>query len=244
MRSPDTSPCPSRVRVQQAFFALLLTPLALIGCFSVPTVRSAEVMLGPSLHQQLSFGTPPGRTASALWGDDYFGFSSLVPGIEGGLAYGWRPEQGPAGVAVTVGASGLLPYVDGYLQLREGRRPFGVGARVGIPVDDGSEHQLYGRYDVPLSASTRLLLNPGIVIRDAGSVSGESGRVDRGSFVGFMQGVGVMFEGTNVTWTPSLGLVAGRAEYRAFSFPPDRQAAVYATFSLGVTYHRRRPARD
>ncbi len=59
-----------------------------------------------------------------------------------------------------------------------------------------------------------------------------------------MQGVGVLFESGYLTLTPAVALVAGRAEYRAFSRPPERQTAVYGVASLGVTLHRRRAARD
>ncbi len=95
----------------------LVLAFILGGCASVPTVRSAEVMPGPSLHVQGFVSTPSGETATTLW-SPYYGCSKCDEfgvGLDAGLTYGWRPEPGPAGVAMTIGTSRYFPYVDGYL---------------------------------------------------------------------------------------------------------------------------------
>lgn len=134
----------------------------------------------------------------------------------------------------------MHPYVDGYVQLAGGRRPFGLGVRVGPPVTSWREHQLYARYDVPLGASTRLLLNPGVFLHEGRAPNGAS----PGSFLGFVQGAGVLLEGERVSWTPAIAVVAGRAQRNSYGRQYGPVPSVFATASLGVTFHRRRaPAR-
>jgi len=127
----------------------------------------------------------------------------------------------------------MQPYVDGYVQLRTGSHPFGLGARLGPPVQSWREHQVYARYDVRVTSSSRLLLNPALYIYEGASPNGGS----RGSFIGFVQGVGLLLEGERVSWTPALSLVAGRAKRDSYGerFGPVR--TVFGAASLGLTFH-------
>ena len=205
------------------------------GCTSFATVRSAEVHRGPSAMLQTSASTPPGDEAGWFWSFDCAErCNHPVVGGDVGFTYGWPGASGAGAFALGVGVSGMHPYVDGYLQLAGGSQPFGVGARFGPPVTSWREHQLYARYDVRTGGS-RLLLNPALFIHEGRSPNGEN----PGTFVGFVQGIGLLHEGERVSWTPAVALVAGRAQRTSYG---QRHGPVWSMFgaaSLGVTFHQR-----
>lgn len=216
---------------------LLATIATASGCTSFATVRSAEVTPGASLGLQASVSTPPGDVAGWFWSFDCEErCDHPVPGGDAGVTYGWRPAGGPHGVALGLGTSGTHPYVDGYVQLGGGRLPFGVGARGGVPIGSWREHQLYGRVDVPLGADTRLLLDPALFLHEGRAPNGES----PGRFVAFVQGVGLQIDHGSLAWTPAVALVAGRGERTSYGRRYGPERAVFATASVGVTWHRRR----
>ena len=204
------------------------------GCTAFATVRSAEVRPGASLAVHASASTPPGDVAGWFWSYDCAqDCNHPVVGGDVGLTYGWR---GPRAVALGAGLSGEYPYVDGYLQLGAGRQPFGVGVRVGPPVTSWREHQLYGRYDVRLGATSRLLVNPGLFLHEGRAPNGEN----PGTFFGFVQCLGVLIPGDRVSWTPAVALIAGRARRSSYGQRYGPAHPVLATASLGITWHRRR----
>jgi hypothetical protein len=216
---------------------VILAALLLLGCTSFATVRSAEVRPGPAAALHASASTRPGDVAGWFWSDDCAqACDHRVLGGDAGLTYGWPRGGGAGAFALGVGLSGTHPYVDGYLQLGAGRQPFGVGARVGPPVTSWREHQLYGRYDVRLGGTTRLLLNPALFLHEGRAPNGAS----PGSFVGFVQGVGLLLEGARVSWTPAVALVAGRAQRTSYGQQYGPVRSVFGTASLGVTFHQRR----
>jgi hypothetical protein len=225
-----------KLRVSGAIIFAALQPLV-IGCTSFATVRSAEVSPGSSAALQASVSTRPGDVAGWFWSYDCAqACDRPVPGGDVGLTYGWPREGGARAFALGVGMSGAHPYVDGYLQLGGGRQPFGLGVRVGPPVTTWREHQLYARYDVPLGGARRLLLNPALFIHEGRSPNGEN----PGSFVGFVQGVGLLHEGARVSWTPAVALVAGRAQRTSSDQQYGPVWSMFGTASLGVTFHQRR----
>ena len=137
-----------------------------------------------------------------------------------------------------VGTNGVHPYVDGYVQLGGGRAPFGVGGRLGVPLfENWSEHQVYGRLDLRTGGRTRLLLNPALFVHEGRSPNGEN----PGSFVAFVQGVGLMIEGERVSWTPSVAVVSGRARRTSGVERLGPEWSVFGSAALSVTVHRRRP---
>ena len=214
-------------------------PLFLDGCTTFATVRSAGVPLGPSVGLQASMSTPPGDVASWFWAYDCAQeCNHPVGGGDVGFTYGWHP-RGARAVALGVGISGVHPYLDGYIQLAEGQRPFGVGARIGPPVTSWREHQLYARYDIPVGGSTRVLLNPAIFLHEGRAPNGAS----PGWFLGLVQGVGLQHESENISWTPSVAVVAARAQRNSYGRQYGPEASVFATASLGVTLHRARALR-
>lgn len=211
-------------------------PAALAGCTTFANVRSADVRPGPSLGVQASASTNPGDGAGWFWAYDCAtACGRPVVGGDVGVTYGWRPRGGARAASVGAGVSGAYPYVDGYVQLAAGRRPFGVGARLGPPATSWREHQVYARQDVPLGRATRLLLNPGVFLHEGRAPNGEN----PGRFLGFVQGIGVLFDGERASWTPAVALVAGRAERTSFGRREGPTTSVFATASLGVTLHRR-----
>jgi len=221
------------------FHALVLAAAAPVAsaCTSFATVRSAEVHPGPSTALHVSVSTPPGDVAGWFWSFECVqACDHQVIGGDLGLTYGFAPDGGGRPIAIGVGTNGTFPYLDAYVQLGAGRRPFGMGARIGLPATSWSEHQLYARYDVPLGGTTRLLLNPAVFLHEGRAPNGES----PGSFIGFVQGVGLLLEGERMSLTPALALVAGRAQRNSYGQPYGPVGSVFGTASLGVTFHRRR----
>lgn len=215
----------------------VFSPSLTAACTSFATVRSAEVRAGPSVALQASASTRPGDVAGWFWSYDCAqACDHPVVGGDIGLTYGWPGSGGSKAFALGAGASGTHPYVDGYLQLGAGRHPFGIGARVGPPVTNWREHQLYGRYDVRVGGITRLLLNPAVFLHEGRSPNGEN----PGSFLGFVQGIGLLLEGERVSWTPAVALVAGRAQRTSSGQRYGPVGSVFGMASVGVTLHRSR----
>lgn len=211
--------------------------VAAVGCTSFSTLRSAEVHAGPSTALYASVSTPPGPETGWFWSFDCAeACDHPVAGVDLGFTYGVPAGLAGRPIALGIGINGTLPYADGYLQLGRGARPYGVGARVGLPVTGFLEHQLYGRYDVRIAPSTRLLLNPALFVHHGRSPNGAI----VGSFVAFVQGVGLLLERERVSFTPGVALVAGRAERTSYGRRFGPVTSVFGTASLGMTFHRRR----
>jgi hypothetical protein len=226
------------LRVSAVGILAALHPLV-IGCTSFATVRSAEVHRGPSVGMQASMSTRPGDVGGWFWSYDCAqNCDHPVPGGDVGLTYGSPRRAGAGAFALGVGVSGMHPYIDGYVQLAAGRQPFGVGVRLGPPVTSWREHQLYARYDVR-TGGRRLLLNPALFIHEGRSPNGEN----PGSFVGFVQGVGLLQEGARVSWTPAVALVVGRAQRTSSGQQHGPVWSMFGAASLGVTFHSRSPER-
>ena len=211
-----------------------LLPLLASACTTFGSVRSASVSPGVSFDVAASVSTPPGDAAAWFWSWDCVDVCDHpVVGGDVGATYGWRPESGLSH-AVSAGWNGEYPYVDGYLQLSSGERPFGIGVRGGLPVTSWREHQLYARYDVPLGARARLLVDPAILLHEGASPNGEV----RGHFLGLVQGLGVQVEGERLSWTPAVSIVAGRAQREGYGTRRGPVWRLFGTASFGVNLHR------
>jgi len=186
---------------------------------------------------QASVSMPPGPETGWFWSFDCAeACDHPIAGADLGFTYGVAAGLAGRPVALGLGVNGTHPYVDGYVQLGNGARPYGLGARVGLPITGWLEHQLYGRYDVRVGETTRLLLNPALFVHHGRAPNGES----PGSFVAFVQGAGLLFEGDGVSFTPGVAVVAGRAERTSYGRRVGPVPSVFGTASLGVTLHRRR----
>jgi hypothetical protein len=220
---------------------MVAAPSLLSGCATFATVRSAEPYVGSSVALQVSGSTPPGDLASWIWSFDCADrCNHSIVGGDLGFTYGWRPDHGPRAMAIGAGISGVSPYVDGYVQLAGGPRPFGVGARLGLPALSWHDHQLYARYDIPINHESRLLLNPGVFLSEGHSPNGQSSA----SFLGVVQGVGLQIEGEYVSWTPAVAVVAGQSRRDRYGSRDGPTSSVFATASLGMALHRRRATHD
>ena len=227
---------PLRVAVTVVVVTAVITSSS--ACTSFSTVRSAEVSPGPSLGLQASASMPPGDDAGWFWSFDCeVECNHPVVGGDAGLTYGWPGAK--AAFALGVGTNGTHPYIDAYAQLGTGRSPWGLGARLG-PFGNWREHQVYGRYDVRFNDRSRLLLNPALFIPEGESPNG----ANPGKFVGFVQGVGVLFEGRRVSWTPAIALVAGQAQRTSYGRQFGPTTSVFGAASLGMTIHRDRNRTD
>lgn len=205
------------------------------ACTSFATVRSAEVPAGPSLTVQASVASPPGDEAAWFWGLDCArDCDRSIPGGDVVLAYGRTPRAGRA-FTLGVGISGwLYPYAEGYLQLGgSARLPVGVGARLGLPAQSWTEHQVYGRVDVPLGDRMRLLWNPSAFYHVGKSPNGQN----PGRFTGHVQGLGLQLGTGTAVVTPSVAVVSGRAERESYGQRYGPESRVFGTAALGVTLH-------
>jgi hypothetical protein len=216
--------------------ALAAVATAAGGCASFGSVRSAEVHRGVSGTAQASLTTRPGDDAAWFWG--FFcsvSCDARFLGVDVGLTYGMRRAPVAVGAGVDPGGT----YADAYVQLGHGVRPFGVGGRATIASATGSwrQDQLYGRYDVPLGGDSRLLLTPALFVHHGGT-EGEPG--SRGSFVAFVQGIGLLIEGERASFVPALTVVAGRTRRTSVYEEIGPTRTVFAVASFGLTFHRKR----
>ena len=214
-----------------------LAAIAAGGCASFGTVRSADIHRGASVTAQASLSTLPGDDAAWFWAFDCAAAcDARFVGADVGVTYGLRH----APVALGVGLDPGGPYGDAYVQLGHGTRPFGIGARATLLPLTGHwrQDQLYGRYDVRLGRSTRLLLNPALFVHHGRTESEAPG--SRGSFVAFVQGVGLLLEGERASLVPAVTVVAGRTRRTTLLEEIGPTRTVFATASLGLTFHRRR----
>jgi len=227
--------------LRSVLFAATAMSLLLGGCTSFANVRSAEPYVGNSVAMQFSWSAPPGDVAGWFWSVDCVDrCNHPIVATDLGVTHAWRLDNGPRAVALGAGISGVNPYVDGYVQLAGGPRPFGLGGRLGLPAFGWQEYQVYARYDIPLNRNTRVLLNPGIFVHDGASPNG----ANTGSFLGYVQGVGLQFDGEYGAWTPALSVVSGHARHAGYGLDSGPASSVFVTASLGLTVHGRRVKPD
>lgn len=218
---------------------LLTTTIALASaCTSFSTVRSAEVSPGPSMTLQASISSPPADEAGWFWSMDCdIQCTSPVGGVDLSWAHAFNTGGGK-GSTLGLGTSGFYPFVEYYTQLSSSRRrPFGIGARVGIPAIGWGEHRVYGRFDfVGKDTTQRFLWNPGIMITAGNSPNG----ANPGGFVGLVNGLGVQFGQGNVVWTPSLSSVVGRAVRHSYGRQLGPTFTAFTTAGLSVSFRRKK----
>jgi hypothetical protein len=215
-------------RTVGALFASMLA-----SCASFSTVRSAVVSPGPALHAQASVSTPPGDEAA--WFFTYECPSSCnraLPGVDAGLTFGRVPDRGTP-FALTIGSSGFFPYVEGYWQtVRAPRRAAGFGARIGIPASGWSSHQVFMRFNGPVTDGGTFLWNPSVLYHTGASPNGEQ----TGSFLGIVNGIGWEMGGPGGALTPSFSVVVGRAEHGDSFRRHGPTMRVFATGGLGIAF--------
>lgn len=236
-----TKECKACCMAQQLSRVFAICALAAVtGCISFSTVRSAAVTRGLSTTIQAAVASPPGEQAMWFWSDECFRCNSPIGGSDLALSYGFPNASGHP-LALGLGLNGFYPYAEGYLQLGSSpNRPFGMGARLGLPLSTWKNHQVYARLDIPLDSAVVLLWNPGLVYHAGNSPNGEN----PGAFVGFVQGVGVQLGTGSGVFTPSAALVIGRAHHRSGPELHGPEIRAFATAALSVTLGRKPLTKD
>jgi hypothetical protein len=205
-------------------------PLLLAGaCTSLATVRSADVMPGLSAAVQAATSTKPGDAIGWFFHDCARCDIRIASG-DVGITYGSQRGGDARPFAIGFGISGIYPYADGYLQLDTGPTPAGVGVRAAF-LPRWVQGQLYGRFDLPVGARARLLLNPAVFVQTGTSPNHRN----PGTFLALVQGIGLLLEGDYVSLTPGVALVAGTGSHEG-----ESGTRVFGTASMAVTVHRRR----
>lgn len=224
------------MRVSRVHLLGLILGLACAGCTSFATVRSAEVRPGPSLTVQASTTTPPGDDAAWFWSFDCaFECDHPISSFDVALAFG---RTGERPYTLGAGVNGLInPYLEGYLQLSQTPdRPYGIGARLGVPLAGWANHQIYGRYDVPFGDGQRLLLNPGLFFHAGNSPNGEN----PGRFLALVQGLGLELGGETASVVPALAVGFGVGKRESYGREIGPFTSVFGAASLNITFQRRR----
>ena len=218
-----------------ALSIVVFSALLAAGCTSFATVRSAEVRPGPSVTAQVASTSLVGPVAGWLWSYDCAAdCDHSIQSLDLTLSYG---KRGETPFSIGIGLNGTSGFAEGYFQLRSAERfPFGVGGRLGLPIGPAWENQVYGRLDIPMGSSARLLWNPGVFHTSITSPNG----ANHGSFIGLVQGIGLELGSGAVTFTPSVAAVWGRAEYNN----PEQHGPENRLFGMGalsVTLGRKVP---
>lgn len=187
--------------------------VTLPGCTAFSAVRSAEVVPGRTLDVAMTVATPPGDAAAWFWTYDCATeCDRAIPSVDVAFTHGVVPEGSGRPYEVGAGLSGFYPYVQGYVQLRRGRRPFGVGGRAALALSGWGEAALFLRHDVPLGPRTRLLWVPTLFWHGGNSPNG----MNPGLFAAVAQGVGLEHWMGSVSIAPSALLVAGRVQRSSY----------------------------
>lgn len=223
-----------RVRGMRLPFLLLAF---LPACTSFANVRSAQVRPGTWIDLQSSFASSPGDAAGWLLGNNIDCTQRCRGGILGGelgVAYGFARQSLP--FTLGAGVSGLMPYAEGYVQVKSGESPAGVGARIGFPVSTARmTGEAYARFDFPVAGGRRLLWNPA-VFHASGVTPAASARV-----TGLVNGVGLEM-GDGDTFTPSLAFVVARAEHDFGRLREGPAVTTFAVAGVRVALGRRKAA--
>ena len=200
------------------------------GCTAFGPVRSAETRSGWSWMGRGTVAAPQGDDAAWFWTWDCASqCDRTMPGYEVEAWYGEAGNEQDRGYEIGGGVAGLAyPFVQGFVQLEGGDRPFGIGARFGIPFH-WHEHQVFLRYDVPLKDGKRILIDPALFLHAGNSPNGEN----PGIFLGVVPAVGLEIPlGSNVV-IPSIALVGGWVRRDNYGVKTS-SFTLFPTLSVGI----------
>lgn len=216
---------------------MCLLALAWAGCTTFGEVRSAEVVPGPSFEVRATLATPPGDVAGWFWSFDCAeGCSHSIIGTELEYSYGHVPAGGGTPNELGLGLVGVFPFAHGYVQLGRGRRPYGIGARVGVPLSGWSEHQVFGRMDIPLGSDARLVLDPSVFLHRARTGNGQS----YGHVLGLLGAIGLDATDGGTTLLPALTVGALEVERTRYGERDGPFWHPIAIVSVGLRWHHGR----
>ena len=207
---------PAAIRNVTPFLALAV--LCATGCASMGTVRPARVQPGTWIEGGISAGFAWPMLANCLLSGRKTISGDLVGsckndgpwGIEGGVTRGIVGDASAysLGAGMQLVAGEFTPFVEGYRQMRGDDRPWGIGARAGIPTQGWGAHSATLRFDRPRGEASVLSWNPSLLV--------QHGRADgkgelNGSWIGLANAIGVTRTGERATSTFALHAVVGRA---------------------------------
>ncbi|MGH7677578.1 MAG: hypothetical protein ACRENU_03855 [Gemmatimonadaceae bacterium] len=223
--------------------AVALCTTALGACTSFSSVRNANVAQGPSLFAQANVSSPPGKQATWFFTlCETVNCNHPIPGGDVNLSFGSVGNRAPpfaVGLAINgvFPFAGMFPYLEVYVQLRRSPSASGLGVRIGIPMENWSQHQLYMRFNKRMNDSSTFLWNPGLVLHTGRSPNGEN----PGTFLGLVSGFGYEFYEKGVALTPSVSIVVSHAQHETFSESHGPEVSVFAVGGLSLTFRRRPP---
>lgn len=216
--------------------SVALLSVILAGCTTFGATRSAEVTPGPAASFQLALTSPVDDEAGWFWSYDCAsscGHTIFAPE----LAFTWgQLEDDSTPVEVSLGISGVYPFIDFYAQAGQGERPWGVGGRAGT-VGTWHELEIYGRFDAPAGDRQRLLWNPALYLFTGNSPNG----ANPGTFYAMIHSFGLEARGDRVSAAPSASIVIGRGSRSSYGERIGPFNTVFGVVSIRLTVHRRRP---
>ncbi len=194
-----------------ARLALTLVTPFLAGCSTFVPVRSAQVETGGRVEVVATVATPPGEDAGWFFSLDCGATCDASgPALGVGMTVGGRTDGGWA-YEVGGGLAGLFPYAEGFLQLRGGAGPIGVGGGFGLSRGAGFEDVVYRAYDLAEVDGSRVYGTTSLFRHAGRSPNGQVG----GSLTALGQGFGIELG----PLAPSAALVVarvGRDDYGRF----------------------------
>lgn len=206
------------------------------GCTPFATVHPATIEPGVNVTFQAAMTTPPGDDAAWFWSYDCeSGCNHAIIAPDLGIQFGSEFEGGLP-FQLGAGISGLSGYAEIYKQLgdRPGH-PWGLGGRLGIPITNWTEHRLYGRFERP-AGDQSLVLNPTLYVFTGNSPNG----ANPGTFIAFVQGVGLVDRRERTTVIPALAAGIGRGSRENYGTAIGPFTTFFATASISIIVHRQR----
>lgn len=228
----------------------ILTPLLLCfasACMPALGARPARVAPGPSLEvrETSAIRAPSRGTCFDAFGDIACDFP--VPfAAEAVLAFGTRVSRNGRAQSIGAGAAyvggSLTPFLEFYQQRRAGDSPWGVGVRLGVPINDWVVHAIEVRGEGPARRRTHRVWTTTFAAQSGGDPD-----ATRGTALSLAHAEGVAFRRRYVTIVPSLFIGVQHAQGVAPAGPtlgsppgPFRNAwSVTGGIGGSVRLHRR-----
>jgi hypothetical protein len=215
-------------------------PAAFAACQSACTpfaaVHPATVEPGATVTFQAALTSPPGDDAAWFWSFDCAsGCNHAILAPDLGVQFGFGSEDGLP-VQIGAGMAGFSGYTEVYRQMGAAPgRPWGLGVRLGVPWADWTEHRLHARFERP-AGDRSLVLNPTLYVFTGNSPNGQN----PGTFVAFVQGLGLVDRRARTTVVPALAAGFGRGWRRSYGSEIGPFHAFFATASISILVHRER----
>lgn len=210
--------------------------VASAACTPFAAVQPAAVEPGLQVSFQAALTSPPGDDIGWFYSFDCeFECNHAIIAPDIGVHLAVDGENGPP-VSIGGGIAGTYPYAEIYTQLGDSPdRPWGIGGRLGIPLMEWTEHRLYARFERP-TGDRSLILNPTLYVLSGNSPNGQN----PGTFLAFVQGVGLVDRRQRTTIIPALAAGVGRGWRDSYGEELGPFNTFFATASVSIIVHGRR----